>query len=136
MSPKYKAKLKGIIMREYGFASQIFLVLYKYRRQISEYGRNNVKHIDSISKLWDHMSQKGEIILRDGREDFTKLINVLKKCNHEELAQDILDFIDEHKEAQRINVNGEWSFSYCKPYLLRVVGAILGTQLTALHNDF
>ena len=94
-------------MWEYGCASQIFLVLYKYRRHISEYGRNNVKHIDTISKLWDHMSQKGEINTRDGREDFTKLINVLKKCNHEDLAQDIQDLIDDHKEAQRKNVNGK-----------------------------
>ena len=79
----------------------------RYLCHISEYGRNNVKHIDTISKLWDHMSQKGEINLRDGREDFTKLINVLNKCNHEELAQDILDLIDEHKADQRIDVNGE-----------------------------
>ena len=53
------------------------------------------------------MSQKGEINTRDGREDFTKLINVLKKCNHEDLAQDIQDLIDDHKEAQRKNVNGK-----------------------------
>ena len=52
----------------------------------------------------------------------------------------VQDLIDDHKKAQHKNVNGKWSFSNCKPYLLRVVGTILGfregTQLPALHNDF